>query len=131
MNPDVYVIKNNTRMFGNEKIIFAFRKAVDAQVVKHAYKVLEQRVLSQSKKIHLFRKTKDARSPDLDGLCLVQYDIDTLCYNANLHGLDLEIVSNIVENDNRILMVSNSAISSQDVTFIDRKLRIEELFEDY
>lgn len=125
---NIYLLKQHSNVFGNERSIFAFRNILDAQVVRINYKSHMQRILSCSKTIHVFEKHNGpVLCKDLRLSC---HDFENLLYESSLNSMGLEVIEKIVEKDNRILLLSEAMDPEmyREVTFIDRKLHLDDLF---
>ena len=126
---DVYVLKHGSCTFGNERKVFAFRNAADAQLVRSCYKVPEQRIMPFSKRVHVFNKLDNVDC--IVDVQLVSHNIEHLYYQSKINGLDLDIVEKILEKKEKLMILSlQIELEDVEVTFIDRKLRMEEMFNE-
>jgi len=123
MTSDVYIIKKNTNYFGNYRRVLAFRNILDAQLVNVR---AAPQVRTIRKNLHACKK----RFSEVTEGRLAACDVDALWYETNINGLELHIVEKVVERPHNVFLISSSYESDREITFIDKKINIGEIYKE-
>jgi hypothetical protein len=127
--PNVHLIKNHGRYFlGKPKIIFAFRNAFDANIVRKNISFHEPLSCHQFSQKLTFVEKNIMNDSDQKHVFLDVIQSTSICKKAKLNGMRIKLVNAIIEKEKYMVFIGHDLDVEREYELEDFQLNLDYIF---